>query len=107
MNPQIVKLWLQIICQKCMIMKKRRSSNLSNHLLSPLILWSSRAYTGVTIHCITSEYELESSVLETKEFQDFHTAKNIADELSTIEFSTLNANVLLQTTAQTLYYQYS
>ena len=50
-------------------------------------IWSSDAnhsYTGLTFHYITTEYEFESNVQETKEFSDSHTGSNIADELLAI-----------------------
>ena len=46
--------------------------------------WANHAYTGLTLHYITTEYELESKVLETKEFSNSHTGRNIADKLQEI-----------------------
>ena len=45
-------------------------------------LWMSRAthvYTGLTGHCITEEFSLQSHLLATKRFPDPHTADNIAE----------------------------
>ena len=50
-------------------------------------IWTSRAnhaYTGVTVHYITKDFELNHSLLETKEFPDSHTSVNVAEELKNI-----------------------
>ena len=50
-------------------------------------IWTSRAnhtYTGLTIHFVDFEFELQHCPLETREFHDSHTASNLADELTEI-----------------------
>ena len=50
-------------------------------------IWTSRAnhaYTGLTIHFVDREFELQHYLLETREFPESHTALNIADELTEI-----------------------
>ena len=47
-------------------------------------MWTSRAnqsYTGVTVHFITTEFKIESCLLETREFVESHSAENIMLEL--------------------------
>ena len=50
-------------------------------------IWTSRAnhgYTGLTIHHISKDFDLNHHLLETKEFPESHTAVNVANELTTI-----------------------
>ena len=50
-------------------------------------MWTLRAnhaYTGVTIHFIPNEFQLNNYLLETREFVDSHTSDNIAGELEGI-----------------------
>ena len=50
-------------------------------------IWTSRAnhgYTGLTIHHINKDFDLNHHLLETKEFPESHTAVNVANELTTI-----------------------
>ncbi len=62
---------------------KQQLTNIKSFALTTDI-WSSpsnHSYTGLTLHYITDDYELESKVLETKEFSESHTGSHIADEL--------------------------
>ena len=50
-------------------------------------IWSSRhldSYTGLTIHYIDGNFELQSHLLDTREFSESHTGENIATELKEI-----------------------
>ena len=49
--------------------------------------WSSRskhAYIGIAIHYVTEWYGLKNYLLATKEFSNFHTAKNLTEILQRI-----------------------
>ena len=43
-----------------------------------------QAYTGLTIHYINDNYDLQSHLLETVEFPDSHTGVNISEEVKVI-----------------------
>ena len=50
-------------------------------------LWSSRSkhsYTGLTVHYITQDFQLQSHLLETQEFSKTRTGKHISAELEGI-----------------------
>ena len=50
-------------------------------------LWTSRskhAYIGITIHYVTSQFDLRNHLLATKEFSDSHTAENLTEILQRI-----------------------
>ena len=54
------------------------------HITITAVSWTSRAVEGyltVTVHYITSDWKLESKVLQTHEMPERHTALNIAERL--------------------------
>ena len=64
----------------------RAMANVNSFALTTDI-WTSRsnqAYTGLTVHYVDQEFNLQSHLLETKEFPESHTGANIAEELETI-----------------------
>jgi hypothetical protein len=65
---------------------KRELSGIKSFSLTTDI-WTSRAnhaYTGLTVHFIDDQFDLQHYLLETKEFPDSHTSLNIARELTDI-----------------------
>eukprot|EP00118_Oscarella_pearsei_P005687 m.26176 g.26176 ORF g.26176 m.26176 type:complete len:173 (+) comp29152_c0_seq1:383-901(+) len=69
--------------------KKRIKNALQSacHFAITTDLWTSRArhaYTGLTVHYINEQFDLNHHLLETKEFGESHTGANIADELAEI-----------------------
>ena len=65
-------------------------------------MWTSlanQAYMSVTAHFINAEFQLESVLLDTREFLEAHTASNIATELEAVldewDLSSLNIGAVV------------
>lgn len=76
--------------------------DLASFVTLTMDFWSSFAvnsYLGVTCHCISSEWELKSYVLQTREVTDRHTGENIAHEIkSVVDEWSLHEKVVAATT---------
>ena len=63
--------------------------------------WTSLAndsYLGVTVHLVTSDWELKSCVLQTREVKERHTAVNVAGELRSVAGEWKIADKIVATT---------
>ena len=109
-KPLDRKVYLLYTCQGSTKLRRNQELHICRASGFTTDIWTSRSthsYVSFTVHFIPDEYRLKHYLLETKEFTESHTAKNIAEEITSIinEWGLESADLIAQVLIMPLIYE--